>query len=274
MAKLSTRDIQLSCLEVLKAFDALCRKQQLTYFLSGGTLLGAIRHRGFIPWDDDVDVMMPRRDYQRLMELAAQRSGGRLDGRWGFYSLDTRSDYGRPWARMTDESTRRTGAALFSSDTSGTYIDIFPIDGMPEGKLATKLFFRRIRLHDMLWRTAMRQSVGEKERMQAIKKLAAALLRPIGPNPFARRMNRIAMGQSYEGRFRGVSMITHYGMRERMPAEVFDHAVEVDFEGLRLPAPCGYDAYLTRLYGDYMQLPPEHRRVTHSAAYQRMEEDK
>lgn len=267
MSKLTTREIQLSCLEVLKGFDALCRKHSLTYFLSGGTLLGAIRHKGFIPWDDDVDVMMPRADYQRLLAIAQEEA----DPRWGFYSLDTRSDYGRPWARMTDERTRRSGAGLFANDTSGTYIDIFPVDGMPTGRLATRIFFARIRINDMLWRTATRSSIGQKERMKALKKLASLLLRPIGPRPFARKMNRIAMLQDYSGRFRGVSMITHYGAREKMLASVFDHAVEVDFEGLRLPAPSGYDAYLTRLYGDYMQLPPEHRRVTHNTSYQKSE---
>lgn len=257
---LTTREIQLSCLEVLKAFDGLCRAKNLTYFLSGGTLLGAIRHQGFIPWDDDVDVMMPRADYERLLGLKDAR----------IYSAET-GNYGRPWARMADESTCRSSEALFSGDTSGTYIDIFPIDGVPEGACAAKLFYRRIRLYDMLWRTAMRNSIGKNERMRRLKRLASALLRPIGPKPFARRMNRIAMSQGYGGKYRGVSMITHYGAREKMPAEVFDRAVEVDFEGLRLPAPCGYDTYLTRLYGDYMQLPPEHRRVTHNAAYQRTE---
>ena len=257
---LTTREIQLRCLEVLKAFDALCRAEKLSYFLSGGTLLGAIRHKGFIPWDDDVDVMMPRADYQRLLELGDSR----------IYSTE-HGNYGRPWARMADAGTRRSSPALFSGDTSGAYIDIFPIDGVPADGRAAKRFYRRIRLQDMLWRTAMRNSIGEKERMKAIKKLAAALLRPIGPKPFARRMNRIAMAQDYNGSFRGVSMITHYGAREKMPAEVFDHAVDVDFEGLRLPAPCGWDAYLSRLYGDYMVIPPEHRRVTHNSAYQKLE---
>ncbi|MBQ8507701.1 MAG: LicD family protein [Clostridia bacterium] len=260
MSNLTTREIQLSCLEVLKEFDALCKANRLTYFLSGGTLLGAIRHKGFIPWDDDVDVMMPRADYERLLSLKNPR----------VYSVEG-GNYGRPWARMADEGTRRSSEALFTEDTSGTYIDIFPIDGVPEGKLAAKLFYRRIRLYDMLWRTAMRNSIGEKERMRALKKIAAALLRPIGPRPFARRMNKIAMAQDYGGKYRGVSMITHYDAREKMPAGVFDHAVEVDFEGLRLPAPCGYDAYLTRLYGDYMVLPPEHRRATHNASYQKSE---
>jgi len=258
---LTTRQIQLSCLEVLKNFDALCRERGLTYFLSGGTLLGAVRHRGFVPWDDDVDVMMPRADYERLLAL----------GHPGIYSVETRENYGRPWARMADESTRRSSEALFTADTSGTYIDIFPIDGVPEGAFAAKLFYRRIRMSDMLWRTAMRNSIGKKERMRALKKIAAALLRPIGPKPFARRMNRIAMKQAYDGKYRGVSMITHYGARERMPAGVFDHAVDVEFEGLRLPAPCGWDVYLSRLYGNYMEIPPEHRRVTHNSSYQKSE---
>ena len=265
MTTLTTREIQLSCLELLKGFDELCRAQDLRYFLSGGTLLGAIRHRGFIPWDDDVDVMMPRADYERLLSLPIR------DMRWGLYSLETKPDYGRPWARMTDESTRRTGDALFAGDTAGTYIDIFPIDGVPEGALASKLFYRRIRLLDMLSRTAMRNSIGKGERLPRLKKAAAALLRPIGPRPFSRAMNRVAARQRYDGKYRGVAMITHYGAREKMPAGVFEHAVEVDFEGLRLPAPCGYDAYLTRLYGDYMVLPPEHRRVTHHSTYQRTE---
>jgi len=107
--------------------------------------------------------------------------------------------------------------------------------------------------------------------MRALKKIAAALLRPIGPKPFARRMNRIAMKQAYDGKYRGVSMITHYGARERMPAGVFDHAVDVEFEGLRLPAPYGWDVYLSRLYGNYMEIPPEHRRVTHNSSYQKSE---
>lgn len=267
MTTLTTREIQLSCLELLKGFDALCKAQGLTYFLSGGTLLGAVRHRGFIPWDDDVDVMMPRKDYERLLKLPVQ------GGNWGFYSLETRADYGRPWARMTDERTSRTAKALFTGDTAGTYIDIFPIDGVPEGRLATKLFYGRIRLLDMFSRTAMRSSIGEKERMRGLKKFAATLLRPIGPRPFSRAMNCIAARQDYDGKYRGVAMITHYGARERMPAGVFDCAVEVDFEGLRLPAPCGYDAYLTRLYGDYMVLPPEYRRVTHNTGYQRTEDE-
>lgn len=259
---LSTREIQLSCLKVLVEFDGLCRARGLRYFLSGGTLLGAIRHRGFIPWDDDVDVMMPRADYERLLAMG--------DGR--IFSLNS-GDYGRPWARMADESTRRSSEALFSGDTDGAYIDIFPIDGVPADARRERRFYRRIRICDMLWRTATRNSIGANERLRTIKKIAAALLRPIGAKPFARRMNRIAMAQNYDGEFRGVSMITHYGARERMPAGVFDRAVEVEFEGLHLPAPCGWDEYLSRLYGDYMTLPPQHQRATHHSSYTKVEEN-
>lgn len=270
-AELSLREVQLSCLEVLKVFDAFARKNGLRYYLSGGTLLGAVRHKGFIPWDDDVDLMMPRGDYERLLRLSQNLP----EGQYRFYSVDTDKNYVRPWARMTDQGTSLSTGSIFDGDTAATFIDIFPIDGVPAGRLATKWFFIRLRINDALWRTATRNTIRDYERLQTLKKVLRKLLKFTGAQFFARRMNRIAMRYAYgPSKFRGVSMITHYGSREKMPAEVFDHAVEVDFEGLRLPAPCGWDTYLTRLYGDYMQLPKEHQNIvsTHNHRYQKSEE--
>ena len=264
-AELSTREVQLRCLSVLKAFDAVCRENHLNYYLSGGTLLGAIRHRGFIPWDDDVDVMMPRADYMKLLDVPMS------DPRYAMFSAEKCADYCRAWARMTDTRTRTQQVGLFDGDTDAIYIDIFPIDGMPTGKLASRLFFARIRLLDVLCKFPRRKRISDVERWRTAKILLRTLLGwlPLNTHALALKMNRIAQRQPYDARdFRGVSMVTHYGARERMPAEVFDHAVDVEFEGLKLPAPCGWDFYLTRLYGDYMQLPPEHARVgTHAASY-------
>ena len=87
-------------------------------------------------------------------------------------------------------------------------------------------------------------------------------------------MNRIAMKYPFKtSAYRGVTMVTHYGEREKMPAEVFDHPVMVDFEDMQCPAPNGYHTYLSRLYGDYMQLPPEHARTQHLARYTKPEEE-
>ena len=266
--ELSLRDVQLSCLNIMKAFDAFCKENNLTYFLSGGTLLGAIRHKGFIPWDDDVDLMMPREDYQRMLTLDFP------DERYGFFCLEKMKDYSRPWVRMTDKSTVISGMAHFSGDTEAICIDIFPIDGIPAGKLATKLFFKRIRLNDALCKSAKRNYTPDGERFRRLKQVLLALLKPIGARRFAIRMNRIAMKYPFAtSKFRGVSMVTHYGAREKMEAKVFDHAVEVDFEGMKFPAPNGWHDYLSRLYGDYMQLPPEHARSCHFARYTKLEEE-
>ena len=264
-AKLSVRDIQLRCLGVLKAFDETCRENKLNYYLSGGTLLGAVRHHGFIPWDDDVDVMMPRADYLKLLDLSIP------DSRYKMYSAEKNTDYCRAWARMVDTQTRTCSETLFEGDTEGVYIDIFPVDGIPSGRFASRLFFARLRLIDVLCKFPRRKRVSDVERWQTAKKILSILLSrlPLDTHALALKMNRIAMRQDFgKSAFRGVSMVTHYGAREKMPADVFDHAVDVEFEGLKLPGPCGWDTYLTRLYGDYMTLPPEHAQVSaHAADY-------
>lgn len=266
--ELSLRDVQLRCFDIMKAFDAFCRENNLTYYLSGGTLLGAIRHKGFIPWDDDVDLMMPREDYQRMLTLEFP------DPRYGFFCLEKMEDYSRPWVRMTDKSTVIAGMAHYSGDSDGICIDIFPIDGVPSGRLATKIFFKRIRLNDALCKSAKRNYTPEGERFRRLKAVLLAVLKPIGARRFAIRMNRIAMKQPFaKSAYRGVSMVTHYGEREKMPANVFDHPVDVDFEGMKFPAPNGYHEYLSRLYGDYMKLPPEHARSQHFARYTQSEEE-
>ena len=263
--KLSTREIQLRCLGVLKAFDELCRENNLCYYLSGGTLLGAVRHHGFIPWDDDVDVMMPRTDYMKLLQLSCR------DSHYRMYSAERNADYCRAWARMVDTQTYSREDTLFEGDTAAVYIDIFPIDGVPASRFASKIFFTRIRLLDVLCKFPRRKRVSEAERRRTAKKILRVLLGwlPLDTHALALSMNSVAMHQCYDSSaYRGVSMVTHYGSREKMPAAVFEHAVDVDFEGLKLPAPCGWDTYLTRLYGDYMTLPPEHAQVSaHTADY-------
>lgn len=268
MAELSIREIQLSCFDVMKAFDAFCRENHLTYFLSGGTLLGAVRHKGFIPWDDDVDLMMPRADYQRMLTIPFP------DENYGFFSLEAMPKYSRAWVRMTDRRTKVTNTTLFANDTAATYIDIFPIDGIPAGKWASKWYFIRIRILDALCKCAKRNYVPKGQRFLILKKVLRVLLAPIGAHRFAVWMNRVARRYPFEtSAYRGVTMVTHYGMREMMPAEVFDRAVDVEFEGLKMPAPVGYDTYLTNLYGDYMTPPPAHQQMSdHGMAFAKKED--
>lgn len=260
---ITLKEAQAIEFEMLRAFRALCEEQGLTFFLSGGTLLGAVRHSGFIPWDDDIDVMMPRADYDRLIS-----SELKLPGELKLFCCEKDDSYFYPYARLCDMRYRLYYEGHRAEASQGMYIDIFPIETLPDGTLERKLYFKRMRLWDVLRNCARRESVMENEKHRGLKRLLGPVARLRGPMWYARRMNALARGYAgKETAHAGVTMVTHYGEREWMPKAVFEPGATVSFEGERCAAPKGYDAYLTRLYGDYMQLPPEEKRVSEHIHY-------
>ncbi len=265
--ELSLLDLQQSCLEMLRVFDAFCRENGITYYISGGTMLGAIRHKGFIPWDDDADIMMPRADYEKLLSLNFRHE------RFRFYSLKTDPGYARPWARMTDGYTKQLGESLFLGDTKEVCIDIMPIDGLPVSDRATKRHFRRLVLLDELNKCARRDHIPETERIKGVKRLMTKLLGLKYARKIAMKIDKNAQKWPYEtSPFRGVSVINHYGVKEKLPACAFNENIEVDFEDMKLMLFSGYEYYLKSIYGDYMKLPPEEKRVmVHATRYIRVD---
>lgn len=258
--ELSAAEIQARGLDLLDLFDRVCGENHLTYFLSGGTLLGAVRHKGFIPWDDDTDVMMPRGDFLKFQELI----GGYLGDRYGYGSVYVDEEYRRPWARLWDKETKMVNFSIYDDQTAHIFLDVFPIDGVPTGKFATVLFFRMMRVLDASCKMSKRKFLHMTERMGAFKLAIHPLFHKIGGHWFAMQMQRLAMKFPFgKTKYAGVSMTIKYGAREKLPYEVFASAVEVEFCGRKLPAPVGWKQYLTALYGDYMQLPPVEKRDEH-----------
>lgn len=127
MKKLSEREIQLSILQILQYFDSYCKKYQLRYYLSGGTLLGAIRHKGFIPWDDDIDVCMPRPDYEKLLITFKNNA----NEKYLLSSFDVGNSY-RPYVKILDLKTKVISKN--SEDEQYLWIDVIPVDGLPDGE--------------------------------------------------------------------------------------------------------------------------------------------
>lgn len=254
------KDIQDYGYELLCLFDRICRENGLTYFLSGGTLLGAIRHGGFIPWDDDVDVMMPRADFMKLQQVVGQYT----NERYAYASVYTDPDYKRPWARLWDMHTRMLNNSRFYDQTPHVFVDIFPIDGIPAGKLATRWFFTKMRLYDAACKMSKRKHIYMDERLRLFKLAIYPPCLKVGGNRWARKMHDLAMKYPFgQTKFAGVSMTIKYGSREKLPAEVFASAVDVEFRGRKFPAPVGWETYLKALYRDYMKLPPEETRDEH-----------
>lgn len=258
---------------MLRLVDEICRQESICYFLSGGTLLGAVRHQGFIPWDDDIDVMMPRPDYERFLKAAPKY----MNERYVLAHPRVRQDYAMPWIRIWDMHTRIRPSFTQKVSTPTLFLDIFPIEGLPSSERACKRFYTEIRARDILLKCARRSALFEDERQQTLKRILMVLTRFRSPASWARGLDRAAKRRDFDkAKYCGVCTVTHYGMRERMPAEVFRGTTHVTFEGREYPAPIGYDTYLKRLYGDYMKLPPEAERFSRHRieAYDATEEEK
>ncbi len=243
---------------MLKFVDEICRREKLTYWLAYGTLLGAVRHKGFIPWDDDVDLMMPRPDYEKLVDAAQRLS----NGHYAFFHPRLREDYAQSWIRVYDLGTRVELSKKLKYSPTNLFMDIFPVDALPSNPLLSKLFFLRVRLRHILLKCSRKIGVWKGERLPILKKVIAAVTSRLPSALYARLLDRFcAQGNFETAEFVGVCALTNYGARERLPKSVFRDTVRLSFCDGEYPAPVDWDVYLKAHYGDYMQLPPEEERV-------------
>lgn len=259
MKQLTGNEIKQVELEILLEFDAFCRKNHLTYSLCGGTLLGAIRHHGFIPWDDDIDVCMPRMDYERLIEIYSNENQQ--------YCLRTEklANFTAPFAKLVDTSTRINLQFTSDDNNSQLWIDIFPVDGLPELLDEVKDIYKKC---DFYRRIFLITDAKLGEGKNAFHKYIKYILKPLsllyGKKRCVKKIEQIAQKYQYE-QCKYVGAITWglYGAGERMLKSEFEKQVMVEFEGHEFPTFSCWDSYLHGLYGDYMKLPPVEKRQTH-----------
>lgn len=248
--KATVKKMQKIVLEIMCDIDDYCKENGIRYFLSGGTCLGAVRHQGFIPWDDDGDLMMPRSDYEKFLKQFPKAYS-----KYGIGSLSLNPKWQRQYTRVWNKKTSWKSKNL-DDLTMGIFVDIFPIDGLPESALGRKLFFTRVKTLSAMGNAIVKRSFLDGEKYRTIKKVAGAIFKPIGSRFFAVRMEKLARKYSFDAStYVGVSMAAHYGERETIEAEDMKTAVYLPFEGRDFPVPIGYKTYLSNLYGDYMTIP-------------------
>ena len=255
------RKLQLTELEMIAEVDRICREEGINYSLDGGTLLGAIRHKGFIPWDDDLDIGMTRDDYERFITAYEKELSDRYilnapnysANRWGYAKLRRK---GTDFVRFGQEHTQYK---------KGVCIDLFVVDNVPDSSFLRRFFYG----YNYCLRKILYSDVGRKQADSPFLRLWYKMLYLIPRDPVFKARNYFA-SRFNRKKTELVSHLTHpYPSKETkygVPAECFDDFIDIEYEGFKFKAFKQYDRYLSMLYGDYMQLPPEDKRKVHAAS--------
>lgn len=257
---LSLREIQAELLIMLENLTGFCEQNNITYYLAGGSLLGAIRHQGFIPWDDDVDILLPRKDYDRLVEcLSASVDDFLKDNGYSFKELRTDKTYSLPYAKM--ENNRIMVRELLSEKASGLWIDIFPLDGIAKKK-KLQMFIAKL-LKYCRWESACLEHRYTSKWKKWGKIVLFWPLILIGTRRWALMLDKYARRYSLDTSRMAACVVGKYMEKECVDKCVFDTQKEISFEGKLMKIPQGYHEYLTSIYGEYMKLPKEEKRHKH-----------
>lgn len=240
---------------ILIYIKEVCDREGIKYFLSGGTILGAVRHNGFIPWDDDIDLYMYRDDYNRFRSVMLKQSNGLYKLKY----VDTDERYSLPLPKVID--TRTTLLQPHQRDTMslGVFVDIFILDNVPEDERIRKAYLDKLTRLSKLWNAA--QNNGKDDR--GLKKIFRRVLWLLGPRYFAKVMDRQAQKyNSIETSLCGNMTYALNWYTAFSAKSIFGNGTLLEFEGAFYTAPEKYEDYLKKHYGDYMKFPPIEQRIS------------
>lgn len=246
-------------LEMLVEFCRVCDENDLKYYLIGGSCLGAIRHNGFIPWDDDIDVGMPRLNFDKFNSLAQSQ----LKNGLFLQNFRTDPDYYYEFCKIRNSNTTYIESGLSNLNINhGLFIDVFPLDYVPD----TVLRKVRFRIQRAMYDNYIKEFYkGKSQNVSIQKKIISFLARIMIKDVTMAKEKRDQLLQLISAK--PTPFIANYygawAKKEIVPAEFFGVGVQTKFEGLTVRVPNEYDDYLRHVYGDYMQLPPENKRVSH-----------
>lgn len=255
------RKAQLIQLEIAKEVMRICKENNITCFLDSGTLLGAVRHKGFIPWDDDLDLGMQRGDYEKFLKIAPEK----LDTKYELIQWKTEAEYPHPFSKVMKKNTLYIEEAQGGNSKCGIYVDVFPYDNFPEEKKFQRKQGRKITAYRAMLRAKCHYRTWVVHNKFNLKKWFRNL-------PF-RWMSLFYSKEQLVMKYESISQkyndklctklftqgVSKYGTWV-VPKKCFREYVDLKFEDTEFCCPVGYDNYLKCVYGDYMKLPPVSER--------------
>lgn len=249
------KEVQKILLQIMDYIDTVCNENNLRYYLAGGTLLGAIRHKGFIPWDDDVDISMPREDYEKLRLIIKKSPKSR------YKCIDlNENNYHLCFYKIVDSYTKTFNTNSKATSNMGVFVDIFPIDGFGNDLEKAKHKIRAIYgiVSNVVWSDELREN--EKICKKIIRFLFKNICHFIGKARLVSFIEHHYLLDYNRSKYIGST----YGVRrdkEIITHNCFEQYKYALFENRKYRIPLGYDQYLKQMYGDYMKMPPIDQQV-------------
>jgi len=254
-------------LDILTTVVDLCNKHNIKYYLIDGTLLGGIRHHGFIPWDDDVDICILRPDYERFLEIASKE----LPERYEVHNFRFTEKYDKLVTRIVNNKVHIVHSSYSVEERMPAWIDVFPLDGMPNNWLLFQIhkfrfLYTRLQYHFSNFETGVNLTRKDRTKMQMMLIWVGAHFK-IGRNrdtfKLIENLENLLRKYTVEKSRYLVNAYSSYMFRETYEREWFGEGGLVEFEKYKMRVPSDYDKVLTHLYGDYMTPPPKGKEEKH-----------
>ena len=260
MREMTFEEFKQAEIDILLDVSKFCDDNGINYFIAYGTLIGVVRHKGFIPWDDDIDIYMPRDDYNRFIELfVGDAKPERLE------AIHPRHPKSRvPFMKVIDNRTVKIEKGIdYSNGYLGVDIDVFPVDGQPEDEKEFERWFKKLdRLYKLYFFAMLDKGATFKRRLAYAGMKVIKIFMPL--DKIRKKTEKLHAKYPYVTSKYAGSIESSCNVRgDRARKECFEGYEWGEFEGYKFKIPKGYHEIMTNLYGDYMQLPPEEARVTH-----------
>ncbi len=261
MKKIPDEEIKNIEFNILKYIDDICIKNNIVYSLTYGTLLGAIRHKGFIPWDDDIDICMDRKNFNKFVEACKLDNSNIYELLW----IDTNKKYTLPLPKVIDKTTVLTQNTQNEKMKLGVYVDVFIFDKIPKDDSKRKKFINKLELYQRFWGYSQNKYVWRDHSIKScIRFIVYCIFHLINPRFFSGLLNKAAQKYDKEENFEFLGSMVYSVIRNKgyFNKYFFEETKKVEFENRMFPITRYYDELLTICYGDYMKYPPIEKQVS------------